>query len=110
MGEAGHAPPTSKGRAGPGRQGPHRPKGGAAIFGTQPGARLNTIKVSYCLVFALLKNDLSDKFHPGRAGGKEILIRSSGARRKKFTAASSNYALLWGQKGEGCILVTCQGD
>lgn len=102
MGEAGHAPPTRQGRAGPGRQGPHRPKGGAAIFGTQPGARLNTIKVRklYNQVTAWLKYHLSDKFHPGRAGRKKNLIWScTGARRKEFTAAASNYALLWGQKG-----------
>ena len=41
MGEAVHAPPNLKGR---GASGPAR--GGAAIFGTAPGARLNTIKVS----------------------------------------------------------------
>ena len=40
MGEAVHAPPNFKGR---GASGPAR--GGAAIFGTAPGARLNTIKV-----------------------------------------------------------------
>ena len=45
VGEAVHAPPNFKGR---GASGPAR--GGAAIFGTTPGARLNTIKVREILI------------------------------------------------------------
>ena len=53
MGEAVHAPPNFKGR---GASGPAR--GGAAIFGTTPGARLNTIKVrsEVLMIFSMFFN------------------------------------------------------
>ena len=58
VGEAVHAPPNFKGR---GASGPAR--GGAAIFGTSPGARLNTIKVSSQVFFNfVIKRKLEENF------------------------------------------------
>ena len=49
MGEAGRTPPRFKGRGQPGPAPQRESRGGAAIFGTVPGARLNTIKTSFIL-------------------------------------------------------------
>ena len=95
MGEAGHAPPASVGR---GASLP--PRGGAAIFGTVPGARLNTIKVRLVAVSPPLTELCSDQFHPGRPGGESREERRRGRRSEICPPSPRNYALLWREEGE----------
>ena len=49
VGEAGPTPPRFKARGVPGPAPARELRGGASIFGTTPGARLNTIKTSFIL-------------------------------------------------------------
>ena len=94
MGEADHAPPASVGR------------GGAAIFGTVPGARLNTIKVRLGTGPPTSHHLSADQFHPGRPGGEAREDRRRRRRSEVSTASARNYALLRREEGEETSHIT----